>query len=70
MLQQRLRDRAGARSELDDRPLAGEIDIARHGAGEHRPRGRDGPDAAWIFHPRPQKARIIGESGFQWLDIQ
>src|SRR5262249_55604170 len=59
---QRLGDRAGAGTELDDRTRHGRIDIARHGAGERAAGGRHRPGGQRLLDPAADEAHLVVEA--------
>ena len=60
-LDQRLRNRPGPGAELDDRPVAIRIDIARHGARKHFARRRHRADGQRPLDPGADEAHLVVE---------
>jgi len=58
--QKRLRDRAGARAQLDNGSRFARIDVTRHHARQKAPRWGDRAGNCWIVEPRSEEARLVG----------
>ena len=67
---QGLGDGARAGAELDNGPIAAQVDLAGHRLGEGRPGRRDCADDARILDPLSEKSRAVGEKGLWWFGTQ